>query len=217
MRTAENYKKLSKEEFSRAADRYESDSAGVYRICRNDYPYILKEIRQLNFNTLLDAGCGTAPMLSLLTRVYPDKKFTGLDITPGMIERAEEKQLENTRFCTGDCEEMPFRDNTFDIIICSQCLHHLPQPQRFFNEAKRTLRPGGHLILRDMSAPKPIAWLVNKIEMPMLNLLGYGDVAIRTKDEVEAYCYEAGLNVEKLERQRNMRIHLLASKPNTKA
>jgi len=213
MRTVEQYKKLTKGEFSRAADRYESDEAGVYRLCRDDYPEILKDIKRVKFTSLLDAGCGTAPMLSLLTRLYPDNKFTGLDITEAMIGKANEKQLRNTRFVVGDCEEMPFRDNSFDIVINSQCLHHLPQPQLFFNEVRRVLKPGGHLILRDMTAPKLIVWAVNKFELPILNVLGYGDVAVRTIKDVEGYCYEAGLSVEKLERQRKMRIHLLASKP----
>lgn len=51
----------------------------------------------------MDAGCGTAPMLSLLTQEYPGKHFVGLDLTPEMIRRAKEKNLPNTELVVGDC------------------------------------------------------------------------------------------------------------------
>ena len=67
MKTSKQLKELSVSEFTRAADKYESDHAGVYNICKKDYPDILDEIEKEPFSDLLDAGCGTAPMLSLLT------------------------------------------------------------------------------------------------------------------------------------------------------
>ena len=45
MRTAEEYKKLSIHEFTKAAKNYENDRAGIYRMCRKDYPPILEEIK----------------------------------------------------------------------------------------------------------------------------------------------------------------------------
>lgn len=44
-------------------------------------------------------------------------------------------------------------DNSFDVIICSNSFHHYPNPQRFFDSAKRVLRPEGRLILQDYTAP----------------------------------------------------------------
>jgi len=215
-RSADDYKQLSRGEFTRAASRYDTDQAGVYKLCRHDYPPILAEIqREPHFDTLLDAGCGTAPMLSLLTVEYPDKQFTGLDLTPAMIEVARAKQLPNTRLVVGDCEQMPFDDNTFDIIINSQSLHHYPRPQLFFNSAMRVLKPGGILILRDMSACAPVVWIFNHLEMPVLNRLGYGDVAVHTTAQVRHYCETAGLQVEKLEHRFPLRVHLVARKPNS--
>jgi len=209
---AEEYKNLSKKEFGKAASRYDTDEAGVYKICRHDYPAILAEIRKEDFDTLLDAGCGTAPMLSLLTKEYPDKKFTGIDITPEMIEVAKSKQLPNTEFVVGDCENMPFGENTFDVIINSQSLHHYPSPLRFLKNVEKILRPGGRLILRDMSTITPLAWVVNHIEIPLLNKIGYGDVAIVTKPEMRELCELVGLEIETLKLQCPFRIHLVARK-----
>ena len=102
MRSSKSYKELSVSEFSRAAEKYETDHAGVYNICKKDYPNILEEIEKEPFTDLLDAGCGTAPMLSLLSSRFPEAHFTGIDLTPKMIEVAKRKQLPNTIFVCGD-------------------------------------------------------------------------------------------------------------------
>jgi len=213
MLTDKEYKELSIKEFTKAAANYESDHAGIYNLCKDDYPFILEEIKKEDFETLLDAGCGTAPMLSLLTEEYHDKKFTGLDLTPEMIEVARKKNLPNTTLVVGDCENLPFEENSFDVIINSQSFHHYPNPQDFFNSVYKVLKPGGRLILRDMStSSKFVAFLANHIEMPLAHAIGKGDVGVRRPDEIRTYCENASLKVEKLEMQKKMRIHLVARK-----
>ena len=69
----EEYKKLSISEFTKAAGRYESNHAGIYEMCKKDYPDILEELEKEPFNDLLDAGCGPAPMISLLSEKYPEE------------------------------------------------------------------------------------------------------------------------------------------------
>lgn len=212
MRTSEEYKNLSIKEFTKAAQRYDSDNAGIYDMCKDDYPPILEELRKEQFETLLDAGCGTAPMLSLLTQEYPDKHFVGLDLTPEMIRKAKEKNLPNTELVIGDCENLPFEENTFDVIINSQSFHHYPDPQSFFNSVYRVLKSGGCLILRDNTGPQWMMWAMNRILLPLANLIGHGDVKGYLIPEVREMCEKAGLTVEKLEAQKGHRMHLVARK-----
>ena len=87
----EEYKKMSIKEFTKAAGRYESNHAGIYEMCKKDYPDILEELEKEPFRDLLDAGCGPAPMISLLAEKHPDRHYTGLDLTPAMIEQAKRK------------------------------------------------------------------------------------------------------------------------------
>ncbi len=63
---ANQYKEKSIKEFTKAAKKYESEDAGIYKLCRKDYPDILEELEKETFHDVLDAGCGTAPMISLL-------------------------------------------------------------------------------------------------------------------------------------------------------
>ena len=211
--TSEEYKALTVKEFTRAAAIYDSGHAGIYELCKDDYPPILEELEKGSFQDLLDVGCGTGPMIELLAERYPEKRYTGLDLTPKMIEAANAKGLPNTEFLVGDSENLPFEDDRFDAVICANSFHHYPNPQRFFDGVARVLRPGGRFILRDYTAAKPIVWLMNHVEMPLANLLGHGDVRGYHLDQVRDLCAAAGLVPVTLERRRTFRLHLVARKP----
>ena len=212
MKTEKQYKDLTIREFTKAADVYETGHAGIYEMCKDDYPYIAAELKKEDYIDLLDCGCGTGPMISLLYEEDPGRHYTGIDLTPRMIEVARAKNLKGVDWVTGDCEDLPFEENSFDVIICSNSFHHYPNPQKFFDSAKRVLRPGGRLILQDYTAPKPVLWLMNHTEMPLANLIGHGDVAAYSLKEIQAFCDKAGLKVEKLEAAKKFRLHLAARK-----
>ena len=154
----EEYKKLSISEFTKAAGRYESNHAGIYEMCKKDYPDILEELEKELFNDLLDAGCGPAQMISLLSEKYPDRHYTGLDLTPAMIEQAKKKNIPNATFVVGFFSEVTsaFRQFAFFsfkphrfceeiLAVASKC--DACQPA-FFRERRRACR------IRKMGATK---------------------------------------------------------------
>ena len=210
--TPEEYKQLSVREFTRAAKVYDSGRAGIYELCKDDYPPVLAELEKEPFHDVLDCGCGTGPMLQILHEKYPDKRYVGLDLTPEMIAAAQAKQLSNTEFLVGDSEHLPFAEESFDAVICTNSFHHYPHPQDFFNSAYRVLRTGGRLILRDYTSSDFVVWLMNHLEMPLANLLGHGDVKICKPAEFTAMAEQAGFTVLTLEKQKGFRAHLVARK-----
>ena len=121
--TPEEYKKLSIKEFTQAAKIYDSGHAGIYEMCKDDYPPILAELEKEDFHDVLDCGCGTGPMIELLHEKYPEKHYVGLDLTPEMINVAQAKKLSNTEFLVGDSENLPFAEKSFDTVICSNSFH----------------------------------------------------------------------------------------------
>ena len=212
--TDNEYKALSIREFSRAAKVYETDDAGVYRMCRKDYPDVLEELEKEEFTDLLDCGCGTAPMLTLLQKKYPDKHYTGIDLTPEMIKAAKAKKMPGVKLVVGDCENLPFEADSFDAVICCQSFYHYSNVRRFFDSVFKVLRPGGRLILRDMTAKTGAArWFMNHIEMPVINLAGHGDVHVYGVDEVRDLCKKAGLVLESGEKRGFFRLHCVIRKP----
>lgn len=210
--TNEKFKRLSKREFTKVAEKYEWNSAGVYKLCRSDYPDILAEIEKEHFSDLLDAWCGPATIIQLLSEKFPNKHYVGIDLTPKMIEVAKNKKIKNAEFIVWDCENLPFDENSFDIIICSQSLHHYPNPQDFFNSVKNTLRPWGKMVLRDMSLGKWLGRFVNYVELPILNLFWFWDVKIYDKKSIQKMCQKAWLVLESFEYKKWFRLHAIIRK-----
>jgi O-methyltransferase involved in polyketide biosynthesis/ubiquinone/menaquinone biosynthesis C-methylase UbiE len=212
--TSQQYKELSVREFTKAAESYESNHAGVYNMCKKDYPDVLAELEKEPFEDLLDCGCGPAPMLTLLHEKYPERHYTGIDLTPKMIEVAKAKHLPNVELVVGDCENLPFADESFDVVICCESFHHYPNPQDFFNSVYRVLRPNGRLILRDMTMKSAaVRWFCNTIEMPLAHLGGKGDVRIYGREDLQKLCQKAGLHMESFEKRGFCRLHCVFRKP----
>lgn len=212
--TDEAYKKLSLREFDRAAAKFDNDDPSVYNLCRKDYPDVWGEVAKEPFSDLLDAGCGTGAMLALFKRDAPEKRYTGVDLSEKMIETARKKQLEGVRFVVGDCEALPFADNSFDVVTCSMSFHHYPNPDRFFASLRRVLRPGGRLILRDMASNSTLLmWLMNRVEIPLANrLVGKGDVHVYSRSDIQKLCDRSGLTLELYEVRKGLRLHCVVRK-----
>ncbi|WP_321971834.1 class I SAM-dependent methyltransferase [Paratractidigestivibacter sp.] len=212
-RTAEELKQMSVREFTEAARVYESGYAGIYEMCKDDYPQMLAELEGEPFADVLDVGCGTGAVIELLHQKFPEARYTGLDLTPAMIDAAAAKELSNCEFVVGDAENLPFADASFDAVLSSNSFHHYPNPGAFFAGALRVLRPGGRLILRDYTSSDFVVWLMNTFELPFVRLLGHGDVRVHKVSEFREMADAAGFEVEKLEAQKGFRAHLVARKP----
>lgn len=211
----EEYKQLTLDEFNRAAEKFDDDDISVYNMCRKDYPDVLEEVIKEPFSDLLDAGCGTGAMLGMFRKDCPDKKYTGIDLSEKMIQTAKKKKLDGVRFVEGDCENLPFAENSFDVVTCSMSFHHYPNPEKFFQSLHRVLRPGGRLVLRDMAAgSKAMMWFFNHIEIPVLRtVLRKGDVHVYTEDDIQKLCRISGLKLERYEVRKGFRLHCVCRKP----
>jgi len=79
---------------------------------------------------VLDAGCGSKPY----KRLFPGCDWVGLDVRPvGDVE--------------GDIHELPFPDEEFDCVICTEVLHLCAWPQVAMKQMARVLKPGGYIIV----------------------------------------------------------------------
>jgi SAM-dependent methyltransferase len=102
----------------------------------NDLACELKTIR----GTLLDVGCGAQPYRTL---VPADVKYLGIDTADAKDRFGY--HIPDTEYFTGD--RWPVDDLTVDTVLSTETLEHVLDPLSFLAEAKRSLRPGGRLIL----------------------------------------------------------------------
>jgi ubiquinone/menaquinone biosynthesis C-methylase UbiE len=100
------------------------------------------------FGDALEIGAGTGYFSLNLLQTGVVRRATCTDISPGMLatleHNADELGLEvETAAC--DAAELPFEDESFDLVLGHAVLHHLPDLPRAFAELARVLRPGGTL------------------------------------------------------------------------
>lgn len=114
---------------------------------------------------LLDVGCGTGTLITLLAAWPQAELLVGLDYSPTMARFVGEKVAaspygEKMQAVVGDSEHLPFADGAFDAVTCCNSFHHYPHQAAVVREFRRVLRPGGLLILVDGFRDNVIGWLV---------------------------------------------------------
>jgi len=106
---------------------------------------------------ILEVGCGTGEVALLAaTATGPTGFVAGIDAAPEMIARAQQK-AERRRaavdYRIGVVEALDFPDASFDVVLSSLMMHHLPPPlkPRGLAEIRRVLKPGGRLLVVDIA------------------------------------------------------------------
>jgi ubiquinone/menaquinone biosynthesis C-methylase UbiE len=143
--------------------RYELFTALMFVGRGRSYRPLLKAAGVSPGERALDVGCGPGYFARMLARaVGPEGSVIGVDAAPEMVEYAARKagKLPNCRFEAGTAEALSFPDASFDVVVSSLMLHHLPEEarQKAVAEMARVLRPGGRLVLAEFTIPERGAW-----------------------------------------------------------
>jgi len=92
---------------------------------------------------VLDLACGPGTLsAALATAVAPGGEVVGVDLAPGMIQRARARGLANARFEVMDIERLAFPDASFDAATCGHGLQFVPHLDQALREARRVLGAG---------------------------------------------------------------------------
>lgn len=106
---------------------------------------------------VLDVGTGPGVLLCEIARRRHDLRLTGVDVAPDMAAAARRNARPygaRVTVRTGSATDLPFPDDSFDLLVSSFSLHHWGEPERAAPELARVLRPGGRLYIYDFrSAP----------------------------------------------------------------
>lgn len=110
---------------------------------------------------ILDLCCGTGEMAAALARHQPDAAILGLDISPAMVERAQQKYAalsDRISWRVADAVQTGLPAQSFDLITCAFGLRNLPEPLHALHEMKRLLKPSGTIGILEFSLPKNRIW-----------------------------------------------------------
>ncbi len=152
--------------------------------------------RLLSKMSLLDVGASTGIIDNILAQKVG--QVTGIDVDKAAIAYAKKTfHKKNLRFTVGDAMKLQFKNNSFDILICTHIYEHVPHPQVLFAELYRVLKPGGVCYLAAMNSLWPIE---PHYKLPFLAWLprNIADIYIKITNKAERY-YEVPLNYWQLQ------------------
>lgn len=105
-------------------------------------------------STVLDVGAGGGASTDSARGALPDASFVGLDLSPHALTSFRARTGAEAVLASL-AASLPFRDASFDGVLCDDVIEHLVDPDHFARDAHRVLRPGGSLFL---TTPNLAAW-----------------------------------------------------------
>ncbi len=133
---------------------------------------------------VLEVGCGTGSLtMEAARRVGGAGRAFGIDPSAQMIARAERKAAQRglaIEYQIGVIERLPFPDQSFDVVLSSLMMHHLPDDlkRQGIAEIARTLKPGGRLLVFDTAVPAG-PWRSDIHDQPaLMRAAGFTHVAL---------------------------------------
>jgi len=139
--------------FGSIAERY--DLANHALSCGLDFLWrrrVVGMVEKWSPRRVLDLATGTGDLALLLQDRLLDAEVTGADFSAEMLEVAQRKGLKRTALADG--RQLPFADETFDVVTIAFGLRNLPDWAEGLREMLRVIRRGGHLLILDFSLPE---------------------------------------------------------------
>ncbi len=129
--------------FDRAADSYDQFAVLQNEICKRLLEKL--EIVKISPEFILDAGTGTGKAVPDLFERYKKASLVALDLSENMLNKASQHGgfLRSPYLVCADIEQLPFVDNTFDLVFSSLSMQWCNELNAALLEAKRVLKPGG--------------------------------------------------------------------------
>lgn len=124
---------------------------------------------------IIDIGCGFGATNLVLAEKFVDSEIVGIDLSEPLLRLARQATEatntgERVRFEKADVHQIPYKDDSFDVVINVNMVHLVEEPVQMLNEIERILVPGGFLFIADLRR----SWL-GLVERPIRSGLTMGE------------------------------------------
>lgn len=118
-------------------------------------------------HSVLDVACGPGLVACEFAKVA--ERVVGLDVTPAMLNVARNRQqelgLNNIEWKIGDALQLPFDEESFDIVVTRYSFHHLLDPSLAIKELMRVCKAGGTVLIADVCMPAEKSANYDRLEL----------------------------------------------------
>ena len=143
--------------FDKKAEKYDDSYEG--KLSEKFYTLVTENVQLTDGMAVLEMGCGTGTILHRLSQRCSISGH-GIDVEEKMLEQAR-KKCPDMEILNCSCDNTPFEDGKFDVIVACMAYHHFPDKDGFSKECARLLKQGGRLYIADPKLPLPIRKVLN--------------------------------------------------------
>lgn len=149
---AENYREIATKSV-RGISGVDSNYFGEYKV-----KIIREHVCTKNKVHILDLGCGDGLNSVFFRKYFNEMEYFGIDISEKSIRQAQKMRKQNVTFQVYNGKKIPFKNDTFDIVLISCVLHHVPQNEHknILKECKRVLKTNGSLFIFEHNPINPV-------------------------------------------------------------
>jgi ubiquinone/menaquinone biosynthesis C-methylase UbiE len=188
----------NKNAYNKKSGDYDNTTDGKFT---KKFKDMLVEIVQVkNGDNILDVACGNGTLLSRLAE-GKDTYCSGTDISIGMIESARTR-FPQFNFAEANCEQLPFDDDSMNLVTVCAAYHHFPDVNAFAREAARVTKKDGNIYVAEIFLP-PILRHIANIFVPLSK---DGDVKFYSRNEIVNTFTNAGFHFYGYTRKKHIQI-----------
>ena len=145
---------------------------------------------------ILDLGCGQGHITEKIRQEVKGVELSGLDYSVSAVEYGNE-HFPQIDFVVGDAYDSPYASGFFDVVVCNNIWEHVPDPLFLLSRIKRTIKPGGYLIVSTPSRYR-LGNLLNIIRGKPVGFLSSYHVTEYTVGQVKEQLAYGGFEVRKI-------------------
>lgn len=153
------------------------------------------KVRGFSSGKILDVGCGFGGTLLYLLKEFPEAVGVGIELSEPLLALAAETAeaqgvADRVTFEKADAQEIPYPDDSFDVVISTNVVHHVDNPVAMLREITRVLAPEGMLYIADIRSN----WLVGLFDKAFNETLEYHEIqALIRRANYDDHYFTTGL------------------------
>lgn len=155
-----------------------------WRLMIQLYHHVATQV-DLEGREVLEVGCGHGGGSFYIKRYLKAKSVLGIDLSKSNIQYCCDRySIDGLSFRNGDAEAIPFKNETFDVVVNVESSHCYPNLPLFFTEVKRVLRKGGYFLYADFRQSEHLEEMGTTLKECGLSILGSRDISASVSESI---------------------------------